>query len=129
MLRSVRHAVRRCGRSAARAILLCPAACVLLLCTGALAQDTLCVVSSIRFEGDSAAGEPALRRLAETAEGSLLQQPVVERDIQAILSHYTELGFPFAEIRIRAGLDDSLEPPRARVVFSIREGPGCWFVK
>lgn len=81
------------------------------------------VVSSVRFDGNAAVSEGTLRRLAELSDGSVLQQSAAERDIQAMLSHYTELGYPFTEIRIIIRLTDSLDAPQANVVYAIAEGP------
>lgn len=120
---SVRHAADACSLRWALVRLGLGCAFLVILCAPAHSQDTLPIISSVTFEGRSAVSEGALRRLAEISEGSPLQQTVVERDVQAILAEYTELGFPFTAIRIVVHPDDSLTPPRAALVFSITEGP------
>ena len=100
----------------------CSVLLVALSCT-TFSQEALPIVSSVRFEGNTAVSDASLRRLAEISDGSPLQQSIVERDIQAMLLQYAELGYPFTAIRIGITIDDTLSLPQAGVVFSVSEGP------
>lgn len=100
--------------------------CALLLLAvhaGASAQDAMPVVSSVGLRGNAEVKDELLRRHIETAVGAPLSQSTVERDIQALLTYYTGLGFPFAEVRIGVTLADTMDAPSADVLFTINEGP------
>ncbi len=96
---------------------------LLALTAAARSQHVLPVISSIRYEGASAVSVSALRQLAELSEGAVLEQPAVERDVEAMLAHYSGLGFPFTSIRIEIRLDDSVDALGAGIVYHLAEGP------
>ncbi|HLP17365.1 MAG TPA: BamA/TamA family outer membrane protein [Bacteroidota bacterium] len=81
------------------------------------------IVSAVNIRGNNAVSEEALRHLIETSPGSPLLQSIAERDVQAMLTYYTGLGFAFTEIRIALTLNDATDIPTCVVLFTIDEGP------
>lgn len=58
------------------------------------------LLGAIRVEGEHLLDEPEILGLLETRPGDPLRKPVLERDLDALLRRYEQLGHPFAECTV-----------------------------
>jgi outer membrane protein insertion porin family len=81
------------------------------------------VVSAVQITGTRAVSERELLALVETAKGKRFYPGVLERDIQTVLRHYEDLGYPLARVTIQdVRFQDEPEHVPASIVLAVDEG-------
>lgn len=83
-------------------------------------------VGRIRLEGATAVPAATLRALITTPTGEPLDPDRLEADIEALLAHYEEAGYPLARVTVAAPTLQDGPPPRLHLTLRIDEGPALW---
>jgi len=80
-------------------------------------------LGAIEMQGNTVLSHERILSLFETRVGAPLRQAQLERDINALLQEYGEIGYPFAEVKIES-LGTYLEngEPKLKLVLAVHEG-------
>ena len=88
-----------------------------------IAEGKPAVVSTIQISGARAVPEHELLALLETAQGKRFSPGVLEQDIQTILRHYEDLGYPLAKASIQdITFQDEPDQVLSSITLSVDEG-------
>lgn len=83
-------------------------------------------VGRIRIEGEEQFSEATLRRLMDTEAGEALNPERLEADLEALVTHYEEAGYPLAQVQVEdVTLVDGV-PPQLELVIQIEERRKLW---
>jgi outer membrane protein assembly factor BamA len=86
-----------------------------------IAEGPRTLIGAVRFEGNSRLQTAALEKLIDSVKGSAFYPPAVERDRQAVLVEYLNLGYQAASVETPTVFSEDRQA--ATVTFRVNEGP------